>query len=100
MAQAFVVRDQLVQAERVSVIAAYSDSSEVPFDFHGNKYVLLTVADNLIVKDPDLPIQYLAPNWREDYKTVINAEASRRINQAFPLFKQMNYSAQFNNYGE
>lgn len=62
-------------------------------DFEGADCTVLTLADNLIRQNRDTFQTLLVPQWRDDYKPVINAEANRRINLVFPDYKQRNYTA-------
>ena len=96
MAKAFVIRSDLLAEDAsnpVRVFAAYPNSVMYPIDFHGAQCTLLTVADSLIANDKITFTNSLVPTWRDDYKPVVNAEASRRIELVFPDFKQRNHTA-------
>lgn len=96
MAQAFVIRNDLLIEDAqnpVRVVASYGNAMVLAIDFHGPSCTLLGVADDLVVYQRDNSRNVLASNWRDDYKPVVNAEASRRINLVFPEYKQRNHTA-------
>ena len=98
MAQAFVIRSTLLNEsaqDPVLVRAYYGNGIVVSMDFAGPDCTLLVLADNLIKEDRDNFRTILVPNWRDDYKPVVNAEAARRINLVFPEYKQRNYTAHY-----
>jgi len=101
MAQAFVIRNDLAAETAqtpVRVFATYPNSTVVAIDAHGAQCTLLTVAENLIVPDRTGGPSTLAANWRDNYLPIVNGEAARRINIAFPEYKQRNYNAQYQIY--
>jgi hypothetical protein len=92
----FVRRDSLLgEAEApVNVVAQYSIDQAMPIDAMGAEYTRLTVQDVYVTMNREgggMPQPKLRSDWRDDYKTVLNAEASRRILAAFPTYKQQNY---------
>lgn len=99
MSQIFVNRNDLVIEDGdhpVKVLASYPNDALVTIDMHGAAYTVLLVADSAINRNElnaRQPFPTLTPTWRNDYKPVINAEAQRRIFDAFPDYKQRNYTA-------
>ena len=68
----------------------------IPITLHGPNCTILLLADNLVYTDrEDFNQLKLTSNWRDDYKPVIGGEATRRINLAFPDYKQRNYTAHY-----
>jgi hypothetical protein len=101
MAQVFVVRADLLTetAEQfVAVVATYGNAMETTIDMHGPACTLLLLGDDLITIQQPFMTTVLKTAWRTDYKPVINFEAARRINLAFPEYKQRNYTAQYQEY--
>lgn len=101
MAQAFVIRNDLLIEDAqnpVRVRAVYPITANLPIDFAGSDCTSLVVADNLVLNDRDNFRTVLVATWRDDYKPVVNAEASRRINLAFPEYKQRNFTAKYQDY--
>lgn len=101
MAQIFVPRNDLLVEDAqnpVRIFAAYSETPAQIITLHGSQYTVLIVGDNYVVNDVENARQILDASWRNNYLPVINAEAARRINLAFPQFKQMNYNAMYNSY--
>lgn len=98
MAQTFVWRSDLAaedQANPVRVAASYGNGVPVTIGFQGPQFTLLNVADNLIYEDRQNNRTILVAHWRDDFKPVLNSEASRRINLVFPEYKQRNYTAHY-----
>jgi hypothetical protein len=96
MAQAFVIRNDLLIEDAnnpVRVRAVYPVTANLPIEFAGVDCTSLILADNLILNDRDNYRSVLVATWRDDYKPVVNAEASRRINLVFPEYKQRNHTA-------
>jgi hypothetical protein len=96
MAQAFVIRNDLLVEDAqnpVRVRASYGNAMVFAIDSHGPECTLLFLADNLIEQDRINYRTILVSTWRDDYKPVVNAEANRRINIAFPDYKQRNHTA-------
>jgi hypothetical protein len=101
--QAFVNRNDLVNEDEdhpVPIIASYGNGMVIAITAHGPDCTVLFIQDDLgLVRDDRTAMrQYLRSNWRDSYMPVINAEANRRINLAFPQYKQMNYNATYNGY--
>jgi hypothetical protein len=100
MAQAFVIRNDLQiedQTHPVRVVAAYRNDTVVDWSWHGSQCTVLTLADDKIKSPAEGEmVSTLISTWRDDYKTVINGEANRRITIAFPIYKQNNYNATYN----
>ena len=95
MAKAFVVRGDLLNEavdKPVRVRAVYSNGMILTLESHGVECTLLLLADNLVIRDNNFQT-VLKSTWRTDYGPVINAEANRRIELAFPDYKQRNYTA-------
>jgi hypothetical protein len=98
MAQTFVYRADLAieDAENpVRVAATYGNGMILTIGFMGPQFTLMLLADNLIFNDRDNQRTILVPHWRDDYVPVISYEATRRINLAFPDYKQRNYTAHY-----
>lgn len=113
--QVFVLRSDLLldpATTKVRVMAAYPDTPAKPIDFNGSQCTVLIVNDNQVDwfrpdvagGSPPPPsgmgiaptiTQVLVPNWRNEYRYVLNNEAFRRIQLVFPEFKQRNYTAKY-----
>ena len=102
MAQVFVPRNDLSAESHpdnpVRVVASYANQTLVKMDMHGAQCTLLGVQDPMVMNDRENFRMILKPEWRNDYKTTINAEARRRIETVFPEFKQSNYTAKYQEY--
>jgi hypothetical protein len=101
MAQAFVIRNDLqneTTENPVRVVASYRNDQIVDRDWHGPQCTVVSVSDSKIVMKPppDEGMLILISTWREDYLPTVNAEAQRRITDAFPIYKQNNYNAIYN----
>jgi hypothetical protein len=100
MAQTFVFRNDLIvedQDNPVRVAASYPEAIKVDIGLHGDQCTVMTIADNYILNDMDNGRIILKSGWRDNYKPVLAAEASRRIYLVFPEFKQRNYTASVQN---
>lgn len=100
MAQAYVLRNDLVIEDAqnpVRVRSVYNDPT-LPIEYGGPDCTAIWVDTKYIHQDRAAFRTLLTSNWREDYKSVLQQEASRRINLVFPEFKQRNYTAQYQSY--
>jgi hypothetical protein len=59
----------------------------------GENLALMTVPDSAVVPSKDVPGYVLAANWRSHAEVIANAEAKRRISEAFPDYSQSNAQA-------
>jgi hypothetical protein len=88
------VRAGELAGEKPTVVACYSDESEVSDKLHGDGMTVLTVPSGVIVTEPlpggGMSLPRLASNWRERVGSVpVAAEAQRRISDAFSVSDQL-----------
>jgi hypothetical protein len=101
----FVRRSDLIN-DPVRVMAFYDELSALPLDFMGAECTRLSLPQEAIIKptydvlnpDPTAMIPKLVSDFRVQYmRQMVLAEASRRINLAFPDYMQRNSNADINN---
>jgi hypothetical protein len=82
----------LVQGSNSPIVAMYEESTQVPADAHtapvgGQVPVLLRGIDHQYIQAA-FPYSWLLDTWRNDYGTVVDAEAQRRIELVYPAAMQ------------
>jgi hypothetical protein len=101
--QVFLKNGALVDmTSNIPVIAFYPDNTVLVGNMHANTFVMYA-PDNAIIKTgsgTDQPVVIMTQNWRSDSTqsaAVIDYEANRRIDIAFPTSEQTKANAITNN---
>ena len=98
--QVFVNRSDLTLAanEAVPVLGYYDDAQPIDRAAHGASAAILSLSAGAVV-NTSLGMPTLAAGWREANKQrIASAEATRRIDAAFPEYSQRNSLAELTGY--
>src|SRR5262245_26230831 len=96
--QVFVKKSALAGSDPIVVVANFPDDPMMARDAQGTDCtpLCLPAEANDQTNLPPLP-SVLRPDWRDHMQGIVNEEAERRIDEAFPLYMQNNANADINN---
>lgn len=98
MAQVYVQKSMLGLPDPILVLAHYIDPPPYqPRDLHGANGTVLILPLSMLANMTDpTNATVLDSHWRDQMASMVNGEATRRIEEAFPDYMQRNSNADIN----